>query len=361
MWNSLLAEETIQIRDGLLVFALFLFLYWIFKKWIFQGVLALLQKTPSSFLPYLWESFKRPIQVGLIAAGLIWAVHIFPFVHIGQLFLEKVARSVFIVLLTWGFYNFSSTSSSIFENLKKRMNVDIDQIFIPFLSKTIRLVIVAISITIIAQEFNYNISGFIAGLGLGGLAVALAAKEVLANLLGGIVIIFERPFSIGDSITTPSVEGTVEDITFRSTKIRNPSQALVTVPNSILANQPITNNSRIGKRKISFNLEILWAPRNKLERAVKRLEEMLHRHPGIQPEDVFVKLDQIRDGKMVLIFNFFTKSSEWSDFLDIKQEINLNILQILEEEGLQVSNAPQPMAPGSSAPQPGSKKNEPGS
>src|SRR5699024_1747974 len=106
----------------------------------------------------------------------------------------------------------------------------------------------AIGISIIAQEFNYNIGGVVAGLGLGGLAFALAAQDALANLFGGFVIITERPFSIEDWIQTPSVEGVVEDITFRSTKIRTFDQALVTVSNSTFDEEGITNCSRKSKR-----------------------------------------------------------------------------------------------------------------
>src|SRR5690606_15315239 len=102
-------------------------------------------------------------------------------------------------------------------------------------------IIMAIGAAIIADEFGYNINGFVAGLGLGGLAISLAAKDALANLFGGIIIITEKPFTIGQWIQTPSVEGIVEGISFRSTKIRTFAQAIVTVPNNTLANEPITN------------------------------------------------------------------------------------------------------------------------
>ena len=125
---------------------------------------------------------------------------------------------------------------------------------IPLLSKALRFVIIAIAITVILQEFDYEVSGFVAGLGLGGLAISLAAKEALANMLGGIVIITEKPFVIGDWIFTPSIEGTVVEITFRSTKVRTFADALVTMPNDTLVNEPITNWSRMEKRRHTFNL-----------------------------------------------------------------------------------------------------------
>ncbi|MFP3359363.1 mechanosensitive ion channel family protein, partial [Planococcus sp. SIMBA_143] len=130
--------------------------------------------------------------------------------------------------------------------INHKYNVKIDHILIPFFSKALRLIIVAIGISVIAQEFEYDINGFVAGLGIGGLAFALAAKDALANLFGGIIIITEKPFTIGDWIKTPSVEGTIEDISFRSTKVRTFAQALVTVPNATLSNEAITNWSKMG-------------------------------------------------------------------------------------------------------------------
>ncbi len=95
-----------------------------------------------------------------------------------------------------------------------------DDILAPFLSKLLRFVIIALSVSVIAQEFNYDVNGFVAGLGLGGLAFALAAKDTISNFFGGIIIITEKPFTIGDWVETSTVTGSVEDITFRSTRFR---------------------------------------------------------------------------------------------------------------------------------------------
>ncbi|WP_233713612.1 mechanosensitive ion channel family protein [Lederbergia citri] len=201
------------------------------------------------------------------------------------------------------------------------------------MSKAIRVIIVAIAITVIAQEFHYDINGFVAGLGLGGLAFALAAKDALANLFGGIIIITEKPFTIGDWISTPSVEGTVEDINFRSTKVRTFTQALVTVPNATLADQPITNWSKMGKRQISFSLKLpLDTSKEKLERTIRRIEELLKAYPGIHPDTIHVTFDKyLVDGYEIFLY-FFTKSTEWGEYLKVKEDVNYKILDILKSE-----------------------------
>src|SRR5690625_661254 len=182
---------------------------------------------------------------------------------------------------------------------------------IPFLSRALQVIIIAISISVILQEFNYNIGGFITGLGLGGLAFSLAAQDALKNLFGGIVIITEKPFTIDDWILTPSVEGTVEDISFRSTKIRTFAQALVTVPNATLANEPITNWSKMGKRQITFNLSLTYdTPKEKIEHVVRQVEYLLKNHPEIHPETIFVNFDHYKENGIDIFLYFFTKTTD---------------------------------------------------
>jgi MscS family membrane protein len=189
------------------------------------------------------------------------------------------------------------------------------------------------AIVLIAQEWNYNVNGFIAGLGLGGLAFALAAKDAIANIFGGIVIIMEKPFSIGDWVQTSGVEGTVEGISFRSTRFRTSDQALVTVPNSTLTNQAITNYSRMGKRQVRFSLAIDYAgPREKIEKCVQELRSMLHDHPDIHPGTILVYLETINVNSLEIMLYFFTNTTNWAEHLAVKEDINFRIMDILSIE-----------------------------
>ena len=209
------------------IFLVFLLLRKVFSKYLFKLILKISKQTPTEFFTNIWLSFEHPIRWLFVIIGFYAAAAYFPYInHKNEMFLNFF-RSAIIILLTWGLFNLSSASSAIFQNLNKRLNLDIDQILIPFLSKMLRAIIVIIGISVILVEFDYNISGLITGLGLGGLAISLAAQDAIKNFIGGIVIIFENALSLGHWITTPSVEGTVEDISFRSTKIRTFDQALV--------------------------------------------------------------------------------------------------------------------------------------
>src|SRR5690625_2655320 len=129
---------------------------------------------------------------------------------------------------------------------------------------------------------------------------------------------------------TPSVEGTVEDISFRSTTVRTFDQALVTVPNATLANEPITNWSKMGKRKISFNVLLTYeTSRKTIERVIEQINTLLHEHPGVHKETIFVKANDFTDYGLELMLYFFTKTTNWGEHLEVREEINLNILDIL--------------------------------
>ncbi|MDY0409620.1 mechanosensitive ion channel family protein [Paracerasibacillus soli] len=232
----------------------------------------------------------------------------------------------------------AATTSTLFNKINEKTNFKIDEILIPFLSRALQIVIIAIGLTIILKELDYPIDGLIAGLGLGGLAFSLAAKDALANLFGGVIIITERPFTIGDWILTPSVEGTVEDITFRSTKIRTFAQALVTVPNATLANESITNWSKMGKRRITFTITIAYdTPSQKIKKVVNEIDQLLKNHPEVHPETIFVTCDDFSANGLDLYLYFFTNTTDWGAYLKVKEEINLKILDILDAENVVIA------------------------
>ncbi|MDD2282572.1 MAG: mechanosensitive ion channel, partial [Eubacteriales bacterium] len=176
----------------------------------------------------LAQAFAKPLTLLLLFSGLYLAAIFLLGDTVWGLFFTKVFRSLVIVFIAQGLYNLVGSTSGLLMELGS--NYDLDKLFLSLLSKALRAVIVAISLVILVQEWGYDITGFIAGLGLGGLAFALAAQDTAANLIGGVVILTEKPFTIGDWIVAGEVEGTVEDITFRSTKVRTFAQAVVTVP-----------------------------------------------------------------------------------------------------------------------------------
>ncbi len=334
-WHEHLLNYTIAI--GIVVF--FYVLRLLFSRYVVTALLRLSRKTETSFDTKTVEAFRKPVRRFIVLLGIYLAVlYVSPYDldSVQHLFVNRVFRTVVIVLIFSGLYNLADSSSDLLLQVGRKY--DFDRIVLSFFSKVLRFIIIALSIPIIADTWDIDINGFVAGLGIGGLALALAAQDAISNVVGGLVIITERPFSIGDWILTSNVEGTVEDISFRSTKVRTFAQALVTVPNSSLAKQPVTNWTRMGRRQISFRLGVTYStPKKKLEACVQRIRQMLTTHQHVHPQTIFVFFDGFNDSSLDIFIYFFTKTTVWAEFLAAKEEILYGIMEILEDEGVSVA------------------------
>lgn len=324
----------INIAKAFFIFIFFLLLRKVFTKYILRLLHKLTKKTRSNIDDEILCCFQHPLRSFFVVFGIYLGLKYLSLPIQYSIYLNKFLRISILILVLWGLYNFTESSKYLFKDIEKRLNINIDQILIPFIAKTLRLIIVLLGVILIIAEFEYDITGFVTGLGLGGLAFALAAKDTAANLFGGIVIIIDKPFSIGDWILTPSVEGTVEDITFRSTRIRTFANAEVVVPNSKLANESITNWTRMGKRRITFNIGLTYSTsKEKIQNIISRTNEVLINHPQIHQETIFVRFDGFSNSSLDIFLYFFTKTTKWGEFLKVKEEINFIIMDIVREEG----------------------------
>lgn len=285
-----------------------------------------------------FPAFEKPLAALLVSLGVYAAISYLPLNPEQMMILVRLFRSFLIIIVSWGFYNLTGGYSSFLKIFGRKLNIDLDEILIPFVSKTLRFIIIALTIAVIAGEWGYDINGFVAGLGLGGLAVALAAKDAIANIFGGIIILMDKPFTVGDWVSIPEIEGTVEEVSFRSTRIRTFDQALVTVPNQVLANKAIINWSRMGKRRVSFTLRVAHStPGDKLKKCVDGISKMLKEHPEVHEESIFVNFDNITKDSLEIYIHYFTLTTERGKYLSVKENINLKIMAILEQDDIHIA------------------------
>ena len=310
----------------------------VFTTYIFKFFLRIAKNRKIDIAANFMMAIEQPVRWLIVLIGVMVAMHYFPIDSPSEVIRMRIYRSFFVFLFFWTLYNISSIITILFPKLIGKFGLELDQIVIPFFTKIIKIIVIALGVSIIAEDWGFNVNGFVAGLGLGGLAFALAAKDTVSNFFGGIVIITEKPFTIGDWIKTPSVEGTVEDITFRSTKVRTFAQALVTVPNATLSNEPIVNWSKMGKRQIAFHLGVhLMTPKDKLEVAVNKIKDMLIDHPDVHPETIYVTFDEFSHSGFNIYLYFFTNATDFGTYLEIKEDINFKIRDILETEEVQIA------------------------
>jgi MscS family membrane protein len=199
------------------------------------------------------------------------------------------------------------------------------------LSKAFILILGFLSVL---QAWGINVSAFLAGLGLVGMAVALAAQDTFRNLFGSFVIFADKAFQTGDWIKTPDVEGTVMSVGLRTTSIRNFDTSVVLIPNGNLANSTITNFNKCSQRRINWTLPITGATATALENIVRRLNEYIRNHPDIEKEKqpIIIRLDSFGENCVQLFCYFFTKTTDWIPYLEIKEGILLEFKKIVAEE-----------------------------
>ncbi len=331
----LVGFDLINYLKAIFIFLVFLFFSRLLTKYILTWMQNLAIKNQQDFLAKTFQSLQEPLRAFFIVLGLVLAVRCLPVSVTHQGTINNIVRSLVIIFIAWCLLRLIDYISQFPDEIKNRFNLD--KILIPFLRNTIRFIIIALAIVVIAQEWDYNVNGFIAGLGLGGLAFALAAQNMLANLFGGMVIITEKPFSLGDWIETPSVEGSVEEITFRSTRVRTYDHKLITVPNSTLANEPITNHARIDQRRMTFHLRVTYSTTaERMQECMDKLSKMLREHPDIH-DDVKVYFDKFGDSSLDILVDCFAKTSAYFDWLDIKSRVNLEIMKLLADEGVSIA------------------------
>jgi MscS family membrane protein len=241
-------------------------------------------------------------------------------------------RSGFAFVMFWIVFKTITPLAVIIDKFTSRFGAHVSQDITNFVLKSLKFFIVTVGFVAIIQEWGYNISGFLASLGLVGMAFALAAKDTAANLFGSLVIFSDRPFKIGDWIRTPDVEGTIETIGIRSTKIRTFAQALVTIPNAVLANSAILNWSKMGKRRIKMHIGLTYSTTaSQMENIVKEIKAMLINHEDIHQDTIFIYFTTFDDSSLTILCYYFTKTTNWGDFMAVREDTNFKIMRIVED------------------------------
>lgn len=324
------------------VFIFFLLLRKIFTKYVLNALLKLTSKTKGSLDKKLILAFQGPIRGLFIVVGAFFAL-LFLSKGLGYniykvKWIIKIFKSINIILISKACYNLTTEHSVLYKELSDMFNIRLDRIIFPFISKVFQAIIIALSISVVFAIWDYNINGFVAGLGVGGAAMALAAKDTIANIFGGVVIILDKPFSIGDYIKTSNVEGIVEDITIRSTRIRTIDKALVTEPNASLSNSAVINWTKRDMRRINFVLGVTYnSTQDSLKICVDKIRDMLIDDHDIHNDNILVYFDSFGPSSLDISITCFANTVDLEEFMKIKQNVNLKIMGILEEEGVSLA------------------------
>jgi len=320
--------------SSLAIFLLFMLLRKLLGKFVISILKTGAQKTRTDFDDKLIEMVETPLHFALILTGIYFAQTILSISPEPQAVFDKFFRAFTVVVVIWTLYRAVDIFTEPLRNATQKIHNNVTDELADFVIKTLKFIVIAMAFVTVMQEFGYNISGFVASLGLGGLAFALAAKDSAANLFGSLVIFSDKPFNRGDWIKTPDVEGTIEEIGVRSTKVRTFDQALVTVPNAVLANSAIVNWSKMEKRRIKMKIGLEYSTTtSQMKKILDDIRIYLKSRSDLDQDTMFIHFTDFDESSLGVFCYFFTKTTKWGEWLAIKEEINLELMKIVEENG----------------------------
>ena len=311
----------------------FLFLRKLFATLTIKVLQPLAKQTKTYYDDRILSALKGPIAFVFVIIGvrLFFALLFLETPFINRVIDSMITYNVFLLL-----YALVHALRALIYHFTERFNPELSHEMGNFILALIRGIILVIGLAAILQVWGINVGALIAGLGVGGLALALAAKDTAANLFGSIALLLDKSIRIGEWIKIDGVEGVVEDIGMRTTKIRSFKKSLITLPNQVIANSPIENFSRRGIRRIKMTIGLTYDSKSEqIEKVILDIKTMLRNHQGIaQKETMLVNFTTFADSSLNILIYTFTNTSNWEKHLDIKEDVNLKVMKIVEENSL---------------------------
>lgn len=337
MSNSL-SPEVIRL---LLVFAATLAAHFIARRAL-QHAEKVAARTENVWDDSLITAARRPLPVLIWLAGISFALHL---IHrqTGEQLLEYVApaRNIGVVVCTaWFLFKLIRELADNVITSGAQAGEEVDRSTVDALSKVSRIVVVVVTALAVMQTLGFSISGLLAFGGMGGIAVGFAARDLLANFFGGLMIHLDRPFNVGETIRSPDkqIEGKVEHIGWRQTRIRASNMALIYVPNALFTSIVVENPSRMSHRRIRETIGLRYDDLGKMKAIVEEVRSMLQNHPDIDSaQETVVAFDQFADSSISLIVQAFSKSTKLAQFHAVKQDILLNVSDIIARHGAEMA------------------------
>lgn len=281
-------------------------------------------------------AIERPSGTIVASAFWLFALYIFQFEGRTLSILTVAVQVIFSISIVWACYRLTDVFSEFIQEVADKTSTPLDDHLVPLASKSMRIFVIIFGSLITFQGLGFNVMSVLAGLGLGGLAFALAAKDACANLFGSIMILLDRPFAIGDWIVAGDVEGTVEEIGFRSTRIRTFYSSSISVPNSSLANANIDNMGVRHYRRMKADLGITYdTPPDKVEAFTEGIKNIIRANPYTRKDYFHVCFTQYGDFSLNIMVYLFLTSKDWSDELKEKQNLLLEILRLAKKLGVE--------------------------
>ena len=247
--------------------------------------------------------------------------------------LSKIFSFLIMTLVIWLLLRITEFFKLIMIKKAEKTKSKLDDQLIPFIISLIKILIIVFGLfTIAGNIFNINITALAAGLGVGGIAIAMAAKESLENLFGSFVIFLDRPFIVGDIVTVGNTTGLIENVGFRSTRIRTFDKSLVTVPNKKMVDAEVDNLGMRTSRRAKFNIGLTYnTNKTQIKKIIKDIKIIIDKHPNTERDLGRVKFTNFGSSSLDIMIVFYVNDTDWDKYLDTTEEINFKIMDVVKK------------------------------
>ena len=305
--------------------------------WFFGTVVKkLTAKTKTKIDDIIVDMIEEPVVLALTIAGLWYGLHRLEFTPEWYEWMGKVYHILLTVNVTWLIARLiDAIIQEYVVPLTEKTESDLDDQIIPIVRKGLRSAIWILGVIVALNNAGYDVTAMIAGLGIGGLALAMAAKDSVANIFGGIMVFTDKPFKVGDRIKINGFDGTIEEVGIRTSRMRTLEGRLVTIPNAQFTGDMVENVSEEPTRKVVLNLGLTYdMSAEQMEKAIATLKEIAANNQDTE-EKISVGFNSFGDFSLGIIFIYYIKKS--SDILNTQTDMNLAILREFAKHGLDMA------------------------
>jgi len=346
---SFLSEEVLWgVAVGQLIIAagliLFGFIAQLFVRKILNQVLNQVGRhTDKNLIDDVNRLLTRPL--GLLINVALWNV-VIGLLNLPQepvdinLWVSRMGMTVLIVVIGYGAFHLVDVFARIAARAALTTETRLDDQLVNPVSNTVKLLLTLVLIAAVMDQFDYSATGLIASLSIGGLAIAFAAKDTLANIFGSILIFSERPFQIGDVVRVNGIEGSVEEVGIRSTRIRQFDQTLSILPNQTFTTSEICNLSKRESRRVRFEVTLTHdATVAQLDQFLTSINNSLDKRKDIHTDQSLVRLTKLDTSGLGVLVQAFTISTDFAEFMQTQEDIIMMVRRLSEEQSLPIMPA----------------------
>ncbi len=299
---------------------------------IFKKVLPRI--TPKSYLdPELIPPVARPLSVVLVL--MLFRSYFMPMLLLPIGVTDPLRRILAILMSVFGvlvFYRLVDVFASIFRNLASKTETTMDDQLIPLLARAVKLVVVVFGLLFILDNLDVDVTALLAGVSIGGLAIALAAQDTVKNFIGSISIFVDRPFMVGNFINAGDITGTVVEVGVRTTKIRALDGATVTVPNGDLASRVITNHSVRDYRRYSTSITVTYSTLpDQMEEFVEGIRKIVNDYPKVREGSVTIQFHEMNSSSLDIFYAAIFNVTDHGEWLACRQDIFIQVMRLAAE------------------------------